>query len=719
VRDANGCVFSTTVNINNSNTSINLNINDPAPACGQIDITSATIIAGSEPGLDYTYWLDPQATMPVPTPRRITTSGTYYIKAASDAGCSAVKPVTVVINPQLDPDVSITASTTSVCDDAIIVFTATTINGGTNPVFQWKLNGTDVGTNSSTYSSNTLKSGDVVSVTLTSNAECVTIPVVTSNTITLDDELVTPAVSITATSTSLCDGSAITFTATPVNGGTNPSYQWTVNGTNVGTNSSTFTSNTLKDGDVIKVVMTSNAGCTTTQVAASNQITVSAELVTPAVTIKPIYNSACEGSLVTFTATPINGGTDPVYEWKLNGQPIGDNSNAYTTNTLKQGDVVSVIMISNASCVTAPQASSNAEIVKLSATPALIVNNPVPLCFLSIVDLTAPSVTAGSDPNLQLTYWTDPAAIAPLSEPDQVTIGGTYYIMATNDGLCSIVRPVTVAFKPAPDAQIDGGGNICINTPQTVKVKFTGVAPFAFTYNDGDQTHTVQSIVTNTYEMPVSLTKSTTFTITSVTDANCTNDRINATTVFTVEEPLAGMQYDTVNTYAFVPTDLRARQPGIDYTYRWQPDIGLNFNNIYDPVFNNGQSKDYTILLTSPAGCVTVDTVRVNVINGTDDIRSDLYVPNAWSPNGDGKNDELYPFLINIRVLKYFRVFNRWGQLMFEIKDYEPLGSIHLRGWDGLWKGVPQNMDAYTWTVEAWGVDGRYFKKAGNAMLLR
>jgi len=179
------------------------------------------------------------------------------------------------------------------------------------------------------------------------------------------------------------------------------------------------------------------------------------------------------------------------------------------------------------------------------------------------------------------------------------------------------------------------------------------------------------------------------------------------------------MRYDTVNTYAFVPTDLRARQPGIDYTYRWQPDIGLNFNNIYDPVFNNGQSKDYTILLTSPAGCVTVDTVRVNVINGTDDIRSDLYVPNAWSPNGDGKNDELYPFLINIRVLKYFRVFNRWGQLMFEIKDYEPLGSIHLRGWDGLWKGVPQNMDAYTWTVEAWGVDGRYFKKAGNAMLLR
>ena len=125
--------------------------------------------------------------------------------------------------------------------------------------------------------------------------------------------------------------------------------------------------------------------------------------------------------------------------------------------------------------------------IKLSATPALIVNNPVPLCFLTIVDLTAPSITAGSDPNLQLTYWTDPGAFTPLADPDKLTVSGTYYIMATTDGLCSIIRPVTVAFKPAPDAQIEGGGTICTNSPQTVKVKFTGVAPFAFTYNDGEK----------------------------------------------------------------------------------------------------------------------------------------------------------------------------------------------------------------------------------------
>jgi gliding motility-associated-like protein len=706
-----------TVNITLSGGDILLVTTNPAASCGYTDLTSATIITGSDAGLTYTYWLNPEGTLPMLTPDRVTMSGTYYIKATSVSGCSAIKPVTIVVNPEIDPDVSITASSTSVCNGSTIIFTATTINEGANPIFQWKLNGAIVGTNSNTFSSNTLKAGDIVSVTLTSNAACAVIPVVNSNTITLDDELVTPSVTILSTSTSLCNGATILFTAIPVNGGTSPSYQWKVNGTIVGTNSNTFSSNTLSDGDIITVVMTSNAGCTTTPVATSNEITMTADMVTPAVSIKPLYNSSCEGSLVTFTATPLNGGTAPSYQWSINGRPAGTNSDTYVANTLKQGDVVSVVMTSNATCVTTAQASSNAEIVKLSAAPALIVNNPVPLCFLSIVDLTAPSVTAGSDPNITLSYWKDPAALTRLSDPDKVSISGTYYIMATTDGVCSIIRPVTVAFKPAPDATMEGGGTVCKNSSQSVKVRFSGTAPFRFTYSDGDQTYTVNSIVNNTYDMPVTVTKSTTYTIVSVSDANCTNDRVNSSVVFNFEEPLEGVRYNTVQTYAFIPTDLKARQPGIDYTYKWQPDIGLNFNNTYDPVFNYGQSQQYTIVLTSPAGCITVDTVRVNVINATNDIRSDLYVPNAWSPNMDGQNDELYPFLINIKILKYFRVFNRWGQLMFEIKDYTP--SNHLKGWDGLWKGVPQPMDVYTWTVEADGVDGRHFKKAGNAMLLR
>ena len=62
-------------------------------------------------------------------------------------------------------------------------------------------------------------------------------------------------------------------------------------------------------------------------------------------------------------------------------------------------------------------------------------------------------------------------------------------------------------------------------------------------------------------------------------------------------------------------------------------------------------------------------------------------------------NDKLYPITYHIRQLKYFRVFDRWGQLMFET-------NILGNGWDGMYHGAPQVMDVYTWTVEAIGDDG-------------
>jgi gliding motility-associated-like protein len=72
----------------------------------------------------------------------------------------------------------------------------------------------------------------------------------------------------------------------------------------------------------------------------------------------------------------------------------------------------------------------------------------------------------------------------------------------------------------------------------------------------------------------------------------------------------------------------------------------------------------------------------------------------------------LFPIPVCIRELKYFRVFNRWGQLVFET-------NVLQQGWDGIFKGTPQVMDTYTWTLEATGEDGKHFKRAGNSVLVR
>jgi gliding motility-associated-like protein len=141
--------------------------------------------------------------------------------------------------------------------------------------------------------------------------------------------------------------------------------------------------------------------------------------------------------------------------------------------------------------------------------------------------------------------------------------------------------------------------------------------------------------------------------------------------------------------------------------------VGLSSPFIINPVFNYDRQTEYLINITRDNGCITVDTVLVKIIAvPPTNVRSDLFVPKAWTPNRDGHNDKLFPLTVNIRELKYFRVFNRWGQLVFET-------NMIGQGWDGIFQGKPAVMDVYTWTVEAIGVDGKYIKKAGNSVLIR
>src|SRR5687768_348104 len=194
---------------------------------------------------------------------------------------------------------------------------------------------------------------------MTSDLACVSTPTATSNEIDITSTSVDPAVSIVASTTSICDGASVTFTATPVNGGTNPSYQWQVNGVDAGTDSPTFTTTTLQDGDVVTVIMTSDLACVSTPTAESNEIDITSTSVDPAVSIVASTTLICDGASVTFTATPVNGGTNPSYQWQVNGVDAGTDSPTFTTTTLQDGDVVTVIMTSDLACVSTPTATSN------------------------------------------------------------------------------------------------------------------------------------------------------------------------------------------------------------------------------------------------------------------------------------------------------------------------------------------------------------------------
>jgi hypothetical protein len=209
----------------------------------------------------------------------------------------------------------------------------------------------------------------------------------------------------TAGSSPACIGESLTFTASPTNGGTAPAYQWKVNGVNVGTNSPTFTSSALTNGQIVTCVMTSNLAGVGNNPATSNSIPVVVNNPTPAiVTINASQTTLCAGTQVVFTATSVNGGSAPAYQWKVNGVNVGNNSASYTSNNLTNGQIVTCVLTSNSTCVSNPVATSNAITVNVTTVgvPSISISaSASTICSGNSVTFTATPVNAGLNPSFQ------------------------------------------------------------------------------------------------------------------------------------------------------------------------------------------------------------------------------------------------------------------------------------------------------------------------------
>lgn len=314
--------------------------------------------------------------------------------------------LTMTVHPVVTPAISVAGPAGAICTGSQANFTASVINGGAAPAYQWRVNGVNAGTNSATYTNSGLNTGDVVSCMLTSNAVCTTTPTAASNSVTMTvSPLVTPAINISGPIGAVCAGSPANFTASTTNGGATPAYQWQVNGINTGTNSATYTNSGLYNGEVVSCVLTSNAFCTTAPTAASNSMIMTVNpQVTPAVSITAAEPFVCTGSAAGFTASPAGGGTAPSYQWLVNGLPTGATGPTYVSATLNDGDAISCVMTSNAACPATPTAVSNTIVEQVKAVPNSSVSvaaSTTTICSGTQVTFTATPVNGGSSPGYQ------------------------------------------------------------------------------------------------------------------------------------------------------------------------------------------------------------------------------------------------------------------------------------------------------------------------------
>lgn len=273
------------------------------------------------------------------------------------------------ISAGISPEILIDGVATGICYGSEVSLTATTSNEGNSPLFEWQINGVNAGTNSDTFSSTALESGDIISCILTSNANCTVKNKDTSNAITATIIApVTPFIEVTTTATTACENELMLFNTSIQNGGATPGYQWLVNGISAGA-SPTFNSTALKDGDAVSCILASDITCATRQSDTSDAITVTiSETVTPSLTLTASSNNICQGSLVTFTAMPENAGSSYTYQWYVNEGLVSENSDKFTRDNFSDGDIIRCELISNSICavpniVTAQQTLNVSELI--------------------------------------------------------------------------------------------------------------------------------------------------------------------------------------------------------------------------------------------------------------------------------------------------------------------------------------------------------------------
>jgi|CXWL01.1.fsa_nt_gi gliding motility-associated-like protein len=322
-----------------------------------------------------------------------------------------------------------------------------------------------------------------------------------------------------------------------------------------------------------------------------------------------------------------------------------------------------------------------------------------------------PTICEGTSTPLVLTSnatqyaWTPSTGLSSttISNPVANPTVTTQYIVTATLGRCSGYDTVIVNVNAAPIPNAGPDGFICYG--QTYPLQGSGGTLYSWSPN----TYLDNPSISN----PTSAAaKDITYTMSILSDINgcasLTTDqvRIDVTPPIKVKT----FPYDTIG-YTNDQFQLLAVPSDSDViNYSWSPGTGLSDPAIANPIVTVGAIGDvvqYQVITSTIAGCRGEGYVTVRVYKGPD-----IYMPTGFTPNNDGRNDKFTPFPVGIRSYKYFRVFNRWGQLVFSAT------KLH-DGWDGKISGRDQPSGVYVWMIEGVTKDDRVITKKGTVTLIR
>jgi hypothetical protein len=274
-------------------------------------------------------------------------------------------------------------------------------------------------------------------------------------------------------------------------------------------------------------------------------------------------------------------------------------------------------------------------------------------------------------------------------------VGNTVYTVFASIGKCNASDNMLVRTIPYPIARAGADTIICYEDTASLHATMVGVS---FVWAPTSTLGTPQSL--NTLAWPLI----TTDYILKVYDTlGCPKPGIDTVQVLVRDEILAFAGNDT-SVVVGQPLQLRGRGAEL---IEWQPSLFLNRNDVATPVALLDDNMTYIMRAYTPEGCHDFDTINVKVFK----TNPDIFMPNAFHPGGT-RNPVLRPIPVGMTGLDYFRVFNRWGVMVFQTKE---IG----RGWDGTLGGKLQGAGTYVWMVSGTDFTGKNVKRKGTAILIQ
>jgi gliding motility-associated-like protein len=623
------------------------------------------------------------------------------------------------------PVLTISPADAKVCAGSASTFTATVVNTGVRPVYQWTKNGSPVGTNSPNYTASDFQDNDVLAVNIISGSGSCDItgsPASASVTVHLNNTVLQPQIKIGSATSFLCNCAPATFKATVTGGGSRPSYQWQLNGVVTGINSDTWLSNGLKPTDVVSCVYSDSSGCIANAPLLSNKLSLQPGTGAPAtVSIEGPKDPPCSGSTVTFTADPVNAGPGPTYQWSVNGVNAGTNNYQFISSLLKEGDVIGCTITPdvNYPCASGGNTMASPLVVHFQAKAAPVATITAPaatICTGHLLTLTATTQYAGSNPGYQ---WSVDGVAAGTNSPTfssngfadgdivqcAITVDPAYGCALQPTAVSNLVT-VQVLNQPDP--------SVAITSSVPAACAGTVIAFTADVKNAGSGTQ-LQWLVNSqpTGDKGPTFSSSTlpsgAVVVCQVTPGPgaCSSSPTQSNGITETIWPLPAVAISPADTLVLYDgqATLHAGFSADVTNYQWSPAAELENAQAVNPTTLPLTDSVHFVLTAYTANQCSSKALAVVKIYRA------LNMPGAFSPNGDGVNDVFrIPPGITMQ-LNQFAVYDRWGTKVFSTTNAG-------QGWDGTIAGRPQPAGVYIYFIVGSDLKGPVNTK-GTVVLVR